>query len=141
MIDSSKHQWSNYFLAGYKVRLSSPSLPLLLIRSFQGMLEHLHKEDAASVAFLVHGTVPQGSGLSSSSALVCSSALATLFAQEGASPMTRTALADLCCKSERYIGTMGGGMDQAISFLASRGTAKLIDFEPLRSHDVHLPDG
>ena len=33
-------------------------------------------------------------------------------------------IADMCAYCERYIGTQGGGMDQAISFMAQPGTVR-----------------
>jgi len=45
----------------------------------------------------------------------------------------QVALAELCAKSERYIGTEGGGMDQSISFLAERGTVCRFPFSTSRS--------
>lgn len=35
--------------------------------------------------------------------------------------MTKLEIASLSATSERYIGTEGGGMDQAIAFLGTRG--------------------
>lgn len=57
-------------------------------------------------------------GLSSSSAVVVSGALATLAATNHLDSFNRFQIADICAKSERFIGTQGGGMDQAIELLA-----------------------
>jgi N-acetylgalactosamine kinase len=35
--------------------------------------------------------------------------------------MTKLEIASLCAASEQYIGTEGGGMDQAIAFLGTKG--------------------
>lgn len=40
-----------------------------------------------------------------------------------------------------YIGTMGGGMDQAISVHGIRGFASHIEFNPLKATPVQLPTG
>lgn len=53
--------------------------------------------------------------------------------------MNKTALADISAKCERYIGTQGGGMDQAIAFLAVEGCAQYIEWEPLRATPTTLP--
>ncbi|XP_027277735.1 N-acetylgalactosamine kinase isoform X2 [Cricetulus griseus] len=121
-IDKTKPLWHNYFLCGFK-----------------GIQEHFGLSKLTGMNCLVDGNIPPGSGLSSSSALVCCAGLVTLTVL-GMS-LSKVELAEICAKSERYIGTEGGGMDQSISFLAEEGTAKLIEFSPLRATDVKLPSG
>ncbi|KAK6627132.1 hypothetical protein RUM44_009609 [Polyplax serrata] len=140
--------WHLYFLCGVK-----------------GVLERL-PEGTTPRGFRasVFGNIPLRSGLSSSSAMVCAATLALCNAYNLS--LTKEELAELAAKSERYIGTQGGGMDQAISFLAKKGRpsdgylvhkkslgeptyefdyisgcAKYISFDPLRSTDLKLPDG
>lgn len=122
-INNDTPQWQNYFQCG-----------------FLGLVEHLKIQSAArGMKCMVDGTVPGSSGLSSSSALVCCAALVTMHANGKSLP--KDELADMCARCERYIGTQGGGMDQAISLMAKKGTAKLIEFNPLKATDVYLPDG
>ena len=87
----------------------------------------------------VAGSVPPGSGLSSSSALVVASALALVHTNK--LPISKPDLAELLAKGERYVGTEGGGMDQAASILAQEGYALKIDFFPLRTIPTRLPEG
>ncbi len=81
--------------------------------------------------------VPVASGLSSSSALVNAVGLALAEINElGLDPLE---LGDVMADAERYTGTRGGGMDQAISMAARAGHAARIDFHPLRLHYVPVP--
>lgn len=81
--------------------------------------------------------VPVASGLSSSSALVNAVGLALASINEvGGEPL---ALADVMADAERYTGTRGGGMDQAVSMCARSGCAARIDFNPLRIRHVPVP--
>ncbi|CAM4734978.1 unnamed protein product [Leuciscus chuanchicus] len=121
-IDREDPQWYYYFLCGVR-----------------GIQEHLSLSSLAGMCCVVDGTIPASSGLSSSSALVCCAGLVTMEANQKS--LSKVTLAETCAKCERYIGTEGGGMDQSISFLAEEGTAKLIEFNPLRATDVRLPDG
>ncbi|XP_058500336.1 N-acetylgalactosamine kinase [Solea solea] len=121
-IDKDNPKWHYYFLCGVK-----------------GIQEKFGIARLSGMLCVVDGTIPPSSGLSSSSALVCCAGLATMEANQKS--LSKVALAEICAKCERYIGTEGGGMDQSISFLAEKGTAKLIEFQPLRATDVKLPDG
>jgi N-acetylgalactosamine kinase len=119
--------WGNYAKAaaqviwGWAAANSPESLPL---KGYRGC---------------VAGSVPSGSGLSSSSALVVASALG--LAHVNNLPIPGPDLADLLAKGERYVGTEGGGMDQAASILSQKGFALKIDFFPLRITPVKVPAG
>lgn len=86
----------------------------------------------------VMGDIPSGSGLSSSSAMVVATAI-TLAAANGMM-IERRDLAELLARGERYVGTEGGGMDQAASLLSEQKKALKIDFFPLSSVPVKMPD-
>ncbi|XP_005510108.2 N-acetylgalactosamine kinase isoform X4 [Columba livia] len=121
-INKTKPQWHNYFLCGLK-----------------GIQEHFGLNNPTGMNCLLDGTIPPSSGLSSSSALVCCAGLVTLKAN--GKTLSKVELAEICTKSERYIGTEGGGMDQSISFLAEEGTllakSKGLDWKDMsRLHDV-----
>jgi galactokinase len=88
---------------------------------------------------VLHGEVPVASGLSSSSALVVASGLTLL--ELGAMQVDRMQLMDDFAQAEVYVGTRGGGMDQAICLGAELGGACRIDFAPLRLGHVSIPDG
>ncbi|XP_042660135.1 N-acetylgalactosamine kinase isoform X3 [Tyto alba] len=126
-INKTKPQWHNYFQCGLK-----------------GIQEHFGLNNPTGMNCLLDGTIPPSSGLSSSSALVCCAGLVTLRAN--GKTLSKVELAEICAKSERYIGTEGGGMDQSISFLAEEGTllskSKGLDWKRmLRLHDVQTKLG
>ncbi len=86
---------------------------------------------------LVDSTVPVAAGLSSSSALVIAVALALLAAND--LTVDPLALAERMAAAERYTGTQGGGMDQAICVGAQAGHASRVDFHPLRLTAIPVP--
>jgi galactokinase len=86
---------------------------------------------------VVHGDIPPAAGLSSSSAMVVACALALLHANEV--EIERAELMSMLAEAERFVGTQSGGMDQAISLGGRRGSAAMIEFDPLRLTHVPVP--
>ncbi|KAL4283167.1 hypothetical protein GQ457_16G031140 [Hibiscus cannabinus] len=126
-IDLKNHRWGHYFICGYK-----------------GFYEYAKSKGVdvgvpVGLDVLVDGIVPTGSGLSSSAALVCSSTIAIMAAFGVNFP--KKEIAQITCDCEHHVGTLSGGMDQAISVMAKNGFAELIDFNPIRATDVQLPAG
>ncbi|KAH0733604.1 hypothetical protein KY289_004792 [Solanum tuberosum] len=126
-VDLKNHRWGHYFICGYKGFYE------------YAKLKGVDVGEPVGLDVIVDGTVPTGSGLSSSAAFVCSSFIA-IMASIGVN-MPKKEIAQLTCECERHIGTQSGGMDQAISVMAKSGFAELIDFNPIRATDVQLPAG
>lgn len=116
-----KHHWSSYFIAGTKVRwhpfLPSSCSPELTFNA-QGILQHLHENPVKSVkgkqehpshlCCMVWGTVPEGSGLSSSSAMTTASAIAILEVlgrRDGADKVARREVTEVAIQSGAFFGS------------------------------------
>ncbi|CDS11038.1 hypothetical protein LRAMOSA03302 [Lichtheimia ramosa] len=122
-IDDTKHEWTNYFKCGYK-----------------GMLERAKDLDKPKGMYLLlDGSVPAGSGLSSSAAFVCSAALATIEANK--LPLSKQELTEIAIVAERNVGVNSGGMDQAASVFSEQQYALHVEFVPrLSTQLVKLPE-
>ncbi len=106
-----------------------------------GLNAHFHVKKFRGMDMLVGGSIPMSAGLSSSSALVVACALAYLrvLGKTLGADISRLELAALMAESEQYVGTRGGGMDQAIILLGQDSAACKIDFFPLRVEQAPLP--
>jgi len=116
-------EWDNYLRAA------------LLGLADAGLVERRLLERGLRV--LVSSDLPAGLGLSSSSALVVGFALAALGVFGVGCDRLR--LAEAMAEAEHYVGTRGGGMDQAVCLLGREGQVLKIDFFPLRTEAVVFP--
>jgi galactokinase len=92
----------------------------------------------APANLLVHSTVPEGSGLSSSAALEVGSALAFL-AGRSIAPLE---LARLCQRAEvQFVGMPCGIMDQYVAVFGREHAAVEIDCRSLEHRYIELPEG
>ncbi|GLE02014.1 hypothetical protein PINS_up010852 [Pythium insidiosum] len=120
--------WVRYVICGYIAAVTCrPTLRLRPLRLWT----------------VVDGDIPAACGLSSSSALVVAAALAFTAALDDQSSssawtLSRAQLAESCRAAELHVGTLGGGMDQAVCCLARAGAALHVAFAPLRVTPVLL---
>ena len=91
--------------------------------AYKGVLEYFlwkHRDNKKEIlwprqkgmSLLIDGRVPQGSGLSSSSALVCAVAIAVMQIKQMS--FTKAEIAEFCRECEKYVGTQSGGMDLSL---------------------------
>ncbi|KAG5644181.1 hypothetical protein DXG03_009022 [Asterophora parasitica] len=140
-INTKELRWESYVKAGY-----------------YGVLNHYFTTSASSstkpaeppipVDLLVTGSVPAGSGLSSSAAMVVASTLAFLAVNGkldeagDVQPLTKGDLVRISMENEKRVGVNSGGMDQAASVISDASSALYISFFPrLKATPVPLPAG
>jgi galactokinase len=108
----------------------------------QGVIDHFGErgqgvESMRGATLAIDGRVPAASGLSSSAALTVSTTIA--FMAVNTLKLAPLEIASLAARSEWYVGTRSGGMDQAASVMAEAGCAMFIEFDPLRVRMVAMP--
>ena len=105
--------------------------------AIQGVIDHFHPRPLRGASLVVDGRVPPAAGLSSSSALTVSIAMAFMAVNQ--LELDPLEAATMVARSERYVGTHGGGMDQAASIFGRRDHALFIEFDPLRVRAIKMP--
>ena len=105
--------------------------------AIQGVIDRFPARHLRGMSMVVDGRVPPAAGLSSSSALTVSTAMAFMAVNQLELDPLETAT--MVARSERYVGTHGGGMDQAVSILGRRDHALFIEFDPLRVRAIKMP--
>ena len=110
--------------------------------AIQGVIDHFAARSVAidnlrGAIIAVDGRVPPAAGLSSSAALTVSAAIE--FMAINGLELDPLDSAAMIARSEWYVGTRAGGMDQAASILGRRNHALFIEFDPLRVRAVKMP--
>ena len=105
--------------------------------AIQGVIDHFPERHLRGMSMGVDGRVPPAAGLSSSSALTVSTAIA--FMAINGLELDSQETATMVARSERYVGTRGGGIDQAVSITGCRDHALFIEFDPLRVRAIKMP--
>jgi len=118
--------WGNYLKAGVN-----------------GLLEYFHAAEETIDSLcgydaIVSSTLPVAAGISSSSALVVAAAFSLLLVNQIA--LDKMKLAEICAAAEHFVGTAGGGMDQAASLMGKKDSFLKIEFNPLRVQTVPSPE-
>ncbi|SCW04560.1 LAFE_0H16248g1_1 [Lachancea fermentati] len=132
-IDPSVSDWSNYFKCG-----------LLVAQKYlnEKFPERFEQCPLIGMNVFVSGNVPSGGGLSSSSAFICSVALAVIRANTSKDyQIAKEDLTQITVKSEHYVGVNNGGMDQAASVCGEIDHALYVEFKPeFRASPFKLPE-
>ncbi|CCD22881.1 galactokinase NDAI_0A07270 [Naumovozyma dairenensis CBS 421] len=120
-IDPSISDWSNYFKCGLHVAQE-------FLKKIAPKYENA---PLTGLQIFCQGNVPTGSGLSSSAAFICATALAIIRANMGEEyKLSKHDLTKITVVAEHYVGVNNGGMDQAASVCGEEDHALYVEFKP-----------
>ncbi|KAI0787296.1 galactokinase gal [Fomes fomentarius] len=129
-IDKSELRWESYVKAGYYGVLNR-----FFASAASGSTEH-----PVPIDLLFTGSVPSGSGLSSSAAMVVASTLAFLTANNKIEGLSKGQLVEMAMENEKRVGVNSGGLDQAASVICTPHSAIYVTFYPnLAAEPIPLP--
>ncbi|KAI0749250.1 Galactokinase [Daedaleopsis nitida] len=128
-IDKRELRWESYVKAGYYGVLN---------RFFSGSSGS--QDHPVPVDLLFTGSVPSGSGLSSSAAMVVASTLAFLTVNNKVEGLSKGQLVEMAMENEKRVGVNSGGLDQAASVICTPHSAIYVTFYPaLAAEPIPLP--
>jgi len=119
-VNVSKGDWENYIKA--------------ILLAFQNRYPH---KKLRGMQLLINGNIPMAAGLSSSSALVVTGAIATVAFNN--LEISKEELAEFCGEAEWYVGTRGGAGDHAAMIFGKRGFITHLRFFPFTLDLAPLP--
>ncbi|KAH9921854.1 ribosomal protein S5 domain 2-type protein, partial [Fomitopsis serialis] len=126
-INKRELRWESYVKAGYYGVLNRFFAPS-------------SNEHPVPIDLLVTGSVPSGSGLSSSAAMVVASTLSFLAVNNKLGELTKGQLVEMAMENEQRVGVNSGGLDQAASVISMPSSALYITFFPfLHAEPILLP--
>ena len=102
-------------------------------------LQDITGKELSGMNLVVGGNIPEGSGLSSSSALVVATSLVCIAFNN--LKIAKKDLVTLCGEAEWYVGTRGGAGDHAAMLFGKKGYISHLRFFPFIVEDVPLPSG
>jgi len=121
-VELEMHDWENYIR------------PAVL-----RLQDHFPDKPLKGLNIAVAGDIPIAAGLSSSSSLVVSTLEAALFFNDLEIPHLEKA--EFCGLAEWYAGTRGGAGDHAAMLYAQRQAIVHLQFFPLKTQAIPLPEG
>ncbi|OHT03357.1 galactokinase family protein [Tritrichomonas foetus] len=119
-----------------KIKMNGEGWSLFVEGAVRAFASKTHKK-FNGIDLLITNSVPISSGLSSSGAILC--AIVAALNELAETNLSKQDLIQIAIDAEHTAGFMTGGMDQNATFLAKKGFACLVSFNPPSVRPIKLP--